>query len=137
MTKMRHTEGTRKSSKPEKKLKPCKNWCNGQNCNRKLAKYWKIALSESLSYKESRQKWDTQKEQENQGSQRKILSLVGINAMDKIVAGNWQNMEKLHCQNHWAKESLQKWDTQKEQENQASQRKSLSLVGIDAMGKNI
>ena len=61
--------------------------------------------------------------------------IVGIDAMDKIVIENLQNIEKLQCQNHWAKESWQKWDTQKEQENQASQRKSLSLVRIDAMDK--
>ena len=42
--------------------------------------------------------------------------------MDKTLSENWQNIEKLHCQNHWAKESQQK------QENQESQRKILSLV---------
>ena len=32
----KHREGTRKTKKPENNLKPCRNWCNGQNCKGKL-----------------------------------------------------------------------------------------------------
>ena len=73
---------------------------------------WKKTLSESFSYTELRQKWDIQMEKEKQGSQGKILSLICRNWHNgQILTENWQNMEKLHCESHWAIQNQDKYET--------------------------